>query len=379
MHQPTPVNRNHNYGAVDDIEEQIEASTILLDNGQSKPQKITIKFRKEKPSGESPSQLPFSVATPQLATSTPKPKKGKKKSHNNRMSAISETDGSSRQGEDEASTDGHYGKTRQHIDDANLLLSLSNIHSSSNDSYSCSSQGRQGVGSGSNTPQTIRKHSLQKRQPSFLQNDESYSNSEFAAMYGKYPENGHLTETNGTKRLNFSGATTTPMRHNSHNQYLSPSVAKASHRSSESSSKSSTPRNTYKTLRKNASNTSLLNQTLCDNDDSMTSFSMVEPNSFFETENDDELRQQRLDKALKTINEHLQKPHIDPFNSELCKAFLTKVGFPSREHDENYKLINTLLSKLSNTKVAMIADVRFLIEKEVGRGAYGSVYRYRNI
>lgn len=112
-----------------------------------------------------------------------------------------------------------------------------------------------------------------------------------------------------------------------------------------------------------------------DNDDSMTSFLMAEPNSFFDTENDEELRQQRLDKALKTIEQHLQKQHIDPFNTELCKAFLTKVGFPSREHDKYYKLTNTMLPKMTNTKVTFIGDVKFLIEKEVGRGAYGSVYR----
>lgn len=110
----------------------------------------------------------------------------------------------------------------------------------------------------------------------------------------------------------------------------------------------------------------------------MTSFSMVEPNSFFEAENDDELRQQRLDKALKTIDTHLQKDHIDPFSSELCKALLTKAGFPSHEHDEYYKLSNVLISKLSNTKTITIGDIRFNIEKEIGRGAYGNVYKGTN-
>lgn len=144
------------------------------------------------------------------------------------------------------------------------------------------------------------------------------------------------------------------------------------------SSKSSTPRNTFRMLRRRTSNASLPNHTFTENDDSMTSFSMVEPNSFFETENDDELRQQRLDKAIKTIEQHFQKPHIDPFSSELCKAFLTKCGFPSREHTNFYKLSSTLLSKLSNTKQTTIGEHRFNIEKEVGRGAYGSVYRATN-
>lgn len=102
---------------------------------------------------------------------------------------------------------------------------------------------------------------------------------------------------------------------------------------------------------------------------------MVEPNSFFETESNDELNQQRLDKAIKTIETHFKKDIIDPFSSELCKAFLTKANFPSREHNEFYKLSSNLLSKLSNTKTVLIGDVRFNVEKEIGRGAYGNVYR----
>lgn len=114
-----------------------------------------------------------------------------------------------------------------------------------------------------------------------------------------------------------------------------------------------------------------LGGTLIDNDDSLTSFSMVEPNSFF----DDEMQQERLDKALKTIDVHLKKEFIDPFSPELCKAFLAKANFPSREHNEFYKISNNLLAKLSNTKSVTIGDTRFNVEKEIGRGAYGSVYR----
>lgn len=347
-----------NYAKEDDLEEQIEASTILVDNGQSKPKKITIKFRKEKPS-DSPSSgnryttVPSSVSQPSSAISMAKPKKERRNNRPSGKRAAKAAEPDPYYG-DSAEDEGYYGKS-QHMDDAaNVLQSLSNTPSSSNDSTAAS------------TPQTTKKQSIA---PSFLQNDESFSNSEFAAIYGnKYGanENGH-PDANGTKRLNFVGATSTPVRLNTN--------ARSSHKSNESSSKSSTPRNTFRSLRRNASNTSLVNQTL-DNDDSMTSFSMVEPNSFFETEYDDELKQQRLDRALKTIEQHFQRPHIDPFSSELCKAFLTKIDFPSREHQDNYKLINTLMSKLSNTKVATIGDVRYFIEKEVGRGAYGSVYRY---
>lgn len=336
----------------DDIEEQIEASTIVLKNGSDKLQKITIKYRKEKvedkTSGGSDNGSLSTMITP--TTKVQKVKKSKKSKINNASMQMNvETESESSQFHDDQ-------------------------FSESNDSFS--------------TPNRINKLSKSKRtakskssklEPTYLQDDsDSCSSSGFAKLYGKYSEEANDStgmESGRNVRFNFTGATSTPIRNNNNiNQYqsLPCSSAKPSYKSNESSSKSSTPRNTHKSLRRRTSNS------LVENDDSMTSFSMVEPNSFFETEANDELHQQRLDKALNTIDMHFKKDHIDPFSSELCKAFLTKANFPSREHNEFYKLSNTLLSKLSNTKSVTIGDTRFNVEKEIGRGAYGSVYRGMN-
>lgn len=108
-------------------------------------------------------------------------------------------------------------------------------------------------------------------------------------------------------------------------------------------------------------------------DDSVCSY---EQSSFFATtiETDEEIEQRKL-KALNTIDIHLAKTNVDPFNSELCKAFLTKMDFPQRESNDNYKLVNTPIPKLANTKTTYLADITYNIEKEVGRGSYGSVYK----
>lgn len=336
----------------DDIEEQIEASTIVLKNGTDKMQKITIKYRKEKLEDETQSVL-------SEFSKTPKTKKSKKPKSANRTATKQNGDS-----ESENSTFMH--NERHEIDDQ---------FTESNDSFSTPTLTRKA------TKSRKSKTKTPKFEPTYLQDDESCSNSEFTTLYGKYSNEATdgTVSNDGAKnvRFNFAGATSTPIRNNNNvNNYQSPcSSAKPSYKSNESSSKSSTPRNTYKSLRTRTSNISLLNGTLNDNDDSMTSFSMVEPNSFFEAESNDELNQQRLDKAIKTIETHFKKDHIDPFSSELCKAFLTKANFPSREHNEFYKLSSNLLSKLSNTKTVLIGDVRFNVEKEIGRGAYGNVYR----
>lgn len=368
--QPTAVpvsNSNSNYNAqpaddegptvtelktvncfADDIEEQIEASTIVLKNGSDKLQKITIKYRKEKAESEIQA-VPLSVSTPKSRRSK-KTKSGDK----SRMAVKSSLDSESE----------------------NSTFMNNEEFTESNDSFSTPTLNSKL----SKTRKTKTK--TPKFEPTYLQDDDSCSNSDFTTLYGKYSNetaDGTATNEGGRNvRFNFSGATSsTPIRNNNNiNNYQSPCTsAKPSYKSNESSSKSSTPRNTYKSLRRRTSNISALNSTLNDNDDSMTSFSMVEPNSFFETESNEELHQQRLDKALKTIETHFKKEHIDPFNTELCKAFLTKADFPSREHNEFYKLSSNLLSKLSNTRYVTIGDVRYNVEKEIGRGAYGNVYR----
>lgn len=106
-------------------------------------------------------------------------------------------------------------------------------------------------------------------------------------------------------------------------------------------------------------------------------FSTYQENSYFATQHDTEAKERRLKKALETIEHHLAKEAVDPFNSELCRAFLTKLDFPGTEDTSaNYKIIQTLLPKMPNTRTIALPDgVQFNIDKEVGRGSYGSVYK----
>lgn len=82
-----------------------------------------------------------------------------------------------------------------------------------------------------------------------------------------------------------------------------------------------------------------------------------------------------MEKALASIDEHLNKRDIDPFNNELCRAFLIKLNFPNRENTTDYKITNMNLPKLSKNQVVPLAGYSYQIEKEVGRGSYGAVYR----
>lgn len=100
-----------------------------------------------------------------------------------------------------------------------------------------------------------------------------------------------------------------------------------------------------------------------------------EQNSFFNAENDEDLRQRRQEKAIKTIEEHFAKKDIDPFSSELCRALLVKLNFPSRDNVTDYKIVNHNLGKLQKNHTATLGGISYHIEKEVGRGAYGAVYR----
>lgn len=145
----------------------------------------------------------------------------------------------------------------------------------------------------------------------------------------------------------------------------------------QQSCSSSTPRglpgtstsSSSRRLSKHRSNVSMLL-----NEDSMT----MNENSFYQGELDEDVRSRRLQRALETIEENLSKPAVDPFNSQLCKAFLTQIGFPSAELCDAYRLVQTPLPKLSQTKQALIADTYYNVEKEVGRGAYGAVYKAVN-
>lgn len=327
--------------ASDDIEEQIEASTIRFSTGNglsSKPKTITIKYRKEKPSIGGDFNSP---KVPSPTASHVKPKKERKRKSKKTTESIESSANSNGQNNTNCygQASGHYDNKyhemtaprSNNIDDANLLLNIANMHSSSNDdsSYSYSSNCAVPV------------------QSSFLTNDDSFSNSDYPSSYPYSTEN-----SNGTYPFSSSS---TPIR-NVGRTYLNESI-----------SKTSTPHN-FRILKKRTSDISY------QNDDSMCSIS-GEQNSFFATENSEELKQRRLEKALSTIETHLAKSNLDPFNSELCKALLVKKDFPSRDHDDMYKLVGTPISKLLNTKIALLANIPFQIEKEVGRGSYGSVFK----
>lgn len=121
-----------------------------------------------------------------------------------------------------------------------------------------------------------------------------------------------------------------------------------------------------------ALNSCTLNQT------QVADISTYQENSYFSTQNDDEAKERRLSKALETIERHMAKEAIDPFSSELCRAFLTKLDFPgaSGEANNNYKIIQTPLPKIANARQLNLTDgIQFNIDKEIGRGSYGSVYK----
>lgn len=109
----------------------------------------------------------------------------------------------------------------------------------------------------------------------------------------------------------------------------------------------------------------------------LNDFSTFQENSYFATQHDAEAQERRLSKALETIARHLAKEAIDPFNSELCRAFLAKLNFPGDDDAHaSYKVVQTPLPKISNTRTLNVLEsVQFNIDKEVGRGSYGSVYK----
>nr|XP_014098767.2 probable inactive serine/threonine-protein kinase bub1 [Bactrocera oleae] len=113
------------------------------------------------------------------------------------------------------------------------------------------------------------------------------------------------------------------------------------------------------------------------NTSAVADISTYQENSYFATQHDTEAKERRLRKAHEIIEHHLTKEAIDPFNSELCRAFLTKLDFPGSDDScANYKIVQTPLPKIANTRTLSLPDgVQFNIDKEVGRGSYGSVYK----
>lgn len=300
---------NDGSGLGDDLEEQIEASTISFcstaTNGISTQKKITIKFRKEKQpkslentSGSSSpaagnSNVPYSSAN--------KSKKRKPAQYTMLTSYDNENTTFMPSNNNSCSE-----RPSNAVDDAELLLSFSSNH---------------------------KTHS-----------NDSTINSEFNRSFG------NISFSTQDKTLVNNQFGSTPIKHSS------------------SISKTSTPINSYKFLKKHESNISL------QNDDSLCSFT-ADQNSFFQAENDEELQKNRMEKALKTVEEHLSRRDIDPFNSELCKALLIKLNFPNRQNTTDYKIINSNLPKLQKNQLVSLGGYAYQIEKEVGRGSYGAVYR----
>ncbi|XP_073820863.1 bub1 kinase [Musca autumnalis] len=129
--------------------------------------------------------------------------------------------------------------------------------------------------------------------------------------------------------------------------------------------------------RLNFRDASALNNTTL-NQSNAVDISTYQENSYFSTQHDAEAKERRLTKALETIERHMAKEAIDPFSSELCKAFLTKLDFPGTESEahDNYKIIHTPLPKIANTRQLTLSEsIQFNIDKEIGRGSYGSVYK----
>lgn len=101
-------------------------------------------------------------------------------------------------------------------------------------------------------------------------------------------------------------------------------------------------------------------------------------NSFFTTQHDVDARDKRLDKAIETVERHMAKEAVDPFSSELCRAFLTKLNFPRVDDHTHapYKIVQTPLPKIANTRqLNPCPGVQFNVDKEIGRGSYGSVFK----
>ncbi|XP_055545752.1 putative RNA exonuclease pqe-1 [Wyeomyia smithii] len=391
----------------DDFEEQIEASTIRFststENGTSKSKTITIKFKKDKSAVAAPSPIntpPAAVSQPTKhrieATATSSAAKIETK----KSRKVSSIDGTALNNtvkdnsKNEVKTKPSKAKLLKSKYDSETTLiparpiddSLSDDNETSDRSYASSP----GITPSKSKSKSKARYVIDDddddefderefpdsdeddygevddddeddldedgEEEEEEENDSSYqSNSEFNTSFS----NISFAGDNSNGAFNFGGGSScsTPLRHT---------------QTSSGISKTSTPVGSFRFLKKHESNFSLLGQ----NDDSMNS--TVVENSYFQTEHDEEGRRRRKEKALDIIDTHLAKPFLDPFSSELCKAFLTKIDFPSRENSSGYKVVNSNLPKLMKSQMACLGGTTYSIEKEVGRGSYGSVFRAVN-
>lgn len=386
---PPPVrgaSANSRFSNCDDFEEQIEASTIRFtassENGASKNKTITIKFKKDKTAYPEPSPVPGAAPAPAAGSLLPPAaasagdvgKKVKKVLPStpvarpvNAAAAVAKEKS---KGSSKKSSKGKGGKKLDpdatvvpaNRTDANLLLSLSGDPEDSSQSYASSVGGAKGKPKKKvryiEEGEVVDGEYLDSDEDDYDsdddelgENDSSYqSNSEFNTSFS----NISFAGDNSNGAFNFGGSScSTPMRNT---------------QTSGGISKTSTPIGSFRFLKKHESNLSL-----GQNEDSMNS--TVVENSYFQSEHDEEAKRRRKEKALAIIETHLAKPFLDPFSGELCKAFLTKIDFPSRENTDDYKVTNNNLPKLIKSQMCALGGRTYNIEKEVGRGSYGSVFR----
>lgn len=288
----------------DDIEDQIEASTISFSSGENGANKrITIKFKKER-TVEMHEIVPASLVSASTTVPTKVPSSSSVKKRRPKYSVLSSYD---------KTIIPHNGATK--VEDANSML----CYSTNDESASYTLMG------------TAQENGQDE--------ESSMSNSELSTS---------ISGENSMQGYNFNSFCSTPVRNNHH---------------SLASSKTSTPINTNR-LKNRASNLSYLN------DDSQSS----EQSNFFQVE-DEETRKRRVEKALETIKTHLARVTVDPFSTELCKAFLTKLNFPNRENTPNCCVLNSYFPRFSKGMDITLGDRDYYVDKEVGKGAYGAVYR----
>ncbi|XP_063696925.1 uncharacterized protein LOC134827945 [Culicoides brevitarsis] len=269
---------NNSFHQSDDIEDQIEASTISFSSGEHGANKrLTIKFKKER-AKEIGSVLSVTPCT-------------KEKQDQRRYTVVNNYDNSKN---DEIISSGCY------LNDDTTSYTLISAAYANEDEDSC--------------------------------------NSEF---------NNSISGENSMQEYNYNNFCSTPIR---------PHFAKNSEKISSFS-------NTIK-LKSRTSNNSFMN------DDSQSS----EQKCFLEVDNE-ETRKRRIESALITIKTHLSRSSIDPFSPELCKAFLTKLNFPNRESTSNCCIINSYFARFSKGMDISLGGSDYYVDKEVGKGAYGAVYR----
>ncbi|XP_065355685.1 probable inactive serine/threonine-protein kinase bub1 [Calliphora vicina] len=335
-HQQQPQNHNTLDGE-GDLEDQIEASTIRFSmhtpNKGSQNKTLKIKFKKERPTavGDTPNGTNYSAYTieriyqPELDSPTMADNVLKRNGNNNSFHPYLLGQTST----PKTSAKRQKSKLKKPSNKFHMLgstnsnsSSAENGHATLNNSYLMEK-----TPTASSENKTHHHHLERSVQNATFNDNANYSFSSAVAL-----DNSNCSLSNAVGRLNFRDAT--------------------------------------------ALNNSTLNQT------HVADITTYQENSYFSTQNDAEAKERRLAKAMETIERHMAKEAIDPFSSELCRAFLTKLDFPGADGEahDNYKIVQTPLPKIANTRQLNLSDgIQFNIDKEIGRGSYGSVYKASDV